>query len=254
MVSHTLILTKVIGTVTLGALAGSIVSTTQIAIPLLLVPKTTEDLKSALTTLRLRSLSLISPLAITSFSALTISYLFAPAAGRHPYLVYSALSVPVVAAISYLKALPVFETLFATATAAVSPALLPVVESGSTGGQSTPVTQQSSPALSATLDEEHSGLDNSVYRNISKSDYEEDSESENSERKVPEQTIHETIPVVSEPVAAATAPATAATTVSVSAEVPALVERLSKLGNIAGAVSGFAFVLATVGIYGDATK
>lgn len=42
MVSHTLILTKVVGTVTLGALAGTIVSTTQVALPLLLVNKSTE--------------------------------------------------------------------------------------------------------------------------------------------------------------------------------------------------------------------
>lgn len=236
MACHTLILTKVIGTVSLGAFAGSVLSTTHTALPLILLSKTPNDLQLALTTLRDKSLQLLSPLAITSFSTFAISYFFASSAARHPYLIYSALSVPIVAAISYFKINPVYNSLLAETN--VSKDTLDIASTNSE--QSTPVTQDGSPALSATStdeDVEPSNLDNSVFRNISKSDYEED---------IPKQSA-KTLASVSN------TQKQSAQTVS-PATVGILVKQLTRLGNITSSVSGLAFVIATIGIFGDIAK
>lgn len=252
MVSHTLILTKVIGTVSLGALAGTIVSTTQIAIPLLLVPQTAADAKNAVVTLYKQSAKMLVPLAATSFVALSVSFVGAAAAGRHPYLVYAALSVPAVAAIGYFRVMPVVGAILGKLTAAPQ-----ATASGAKKAESemsTPVTQDTTPALSEEEEEEHSALDNSVYRTVDKTDYEDvyGSASGSIDKQnvlTPHVPMH-----VPEPVAPTPPPALPLPIAEhgvVSKEVPALVEQLVHFGNIAGAVSGLAFVLATVGIYGD---
>lgn len=247
MVSHTLILTKVVGTVSLGALAGSVLSTTQIALPLLLLPKKPEDLNAALTKLREQSYRLFSPLAITSFSSLAISYIVASSASKHPYLIYSALSVPIVAAISYFKALPVYNSLLAESSSSDLATAADI--SSVSSAQTTPVTQDGSPTLSAASaedDVEHSALDNSVYRNISKSDYEDSSEDKLEASQILEQTKE----AVVKPVELSVQPIQEVS----SSNVAVLVSKLTQFGNIASTVSSLAFVIATVGIYGDMAK
>lgn len=195
---------------------------------------------------------------MTSFSALSFSYIFAGAAGRHPYLVYSALSVPAVAALQYLKALPIVDRLLALVATSPSASILPptdaaIVEAEETDEKSTPVTRDGSPALSAASEEEvaeeTSALDNSVYRHVTKSDYEEDSEADEQLSK----SVHTKLdsaavaPKEKQQVAAAAANAE----IGVSSEVPALVKELCRIGNVAGTVSGLAFLMVTVGIFGD---
>lgn len=194
-----------------------------------------------------KAVGLAVPLAATSFSALSISYIFASSAGRHPYLLYSALAVPAVAAVSYIKALPIVNRLFELVSS--SPAGGASAESDDEA-PTTPVTVDGSPALSAVSDEaETSALDNSVYSHVTKSDYEDSEESSSKP--------------VAESSAAAAESSTATlektakqepTVSTLSADVPVLVSKLARFGNITGTISGLAFLIATVGIFGDINK
>jgi len=167
-------LSKVIGTVSLGILAGSTASTTYN----LEAIKETDGLE-----IYKRARKLTAPVAITAFTSLIGAYVFAPAAGRHPYLLYSALSVPILGALNRFLA-PKVVTVEA-------PKKLPKPE------------------------EEVSMLDNSVYAKLEESDQ----ESETSEESVRSAAISK--------------------------------HHLYRLGLWSSVVSGIAFIVSTVGIYGD---
>lgn len=56
-------------------------------------------------------MAIVKPLSIAAFSSLSVSYFAASAAGRHPYLLYSAFSIPISFAFAYFQGLPVYNSL-----------------------------------------------------------------------------------------------------------------------------------------------
>lgn len=168
-----------------------------------------------------KTAAIVKPLSIAAFGSLTISFLAAGPAGRHPYLLYSALAIPITYAVGYFKGLPVYSSLASILTK--SPAPAPASEA--------PAEE---PAQATPSEEEHSSLDNSIYNNISKSDLES---SEDEATPEPEKK-------------SAASPETAPASFSTE-DVSPLVQKLVKYGRIATGVTSAAFLIVTVGIYGD---
>lgn len=195
-----IVLSKVIGTVSLGILTGAVASGTYISLPTLKdQPIESRDQQSAqLVSLYVRLKAVAKRLSITSLATLVSAYMFAPSHARHPYLVYSVLSVPALAAVNYVYGdLKWFDKLTQV---------------------SVPRPHKKEP-----LPEEPSTLDNSVYGRVDSSESDDSSYHDNSS----EDHV-------------------------VSAEaVQQLYDRLKLLGRISTSVSGVAFLIATVGIYGD---
>lgn len=213
MPRNIIILSKVIGTVSLGVLTGSIAAGTFVSLPILKdglisVETSNQQQKSLLVALHHRIQMLVTPLSITSFATLLSAYLFASARARHPYLLYSALSVPVLGAINYF---------YGDLEWLDSREQQPVAVRGAAKKEPKKVAEP----------EELSGLDNSVYGRVDRVDSESDNDSSSQDNNsdsfqpVSSQTVKE------------------------------LHCQLNWLGWVGTGVSGIAFLIATVGIYGD---
>lgn len=192
------------------------------------------DASILLNSITSKTLAIVKPLSIAAFSSLTISYIAASPSGKHPYLLYSALSVPISFALAYFRGLPVYASL-SNLLAASTPLDSDVRAEGdsveTTSSVATP-TQDS--------EDERPGLESSVY-NITKSDLDEEeavesvpkssSEAANKFKKTAEPS-----PLTSEPV---------------STLVVDHVKKLIKYGRVISGVASTAFLIVTVGIYGD---
>lgn len=104
MANHILILSKVIGTVSLGVLAGSSLTTSYVVFPA--INQATDGGVAAassniLHTVVQKATKLANSVSVTAFVALSSAFMFAAPNARHPYLIYSALSVPVIAGLNY---------------------------------------------------------------------------------------------------------------------------------------------------------
>lgn len=153
MTATVLVFSKVIGTVALGFLTGAVGSASYLSLPTvcqhLYAQGTKQDVSDAqenLDRLLVRFGRIVGPASITAFTALCVSFAFATKSARHPYLLYSALSVPVAAAVGYFKARPLVRTVLdVDADASETP----------------------TPTPAAPGSPETSQLDNSVYETIS---------------------------------------------------------------------------------------
>lgn len=104
MTHHILILSKVIGTVSLGVLAGSSLTTSYVVFPA--INQATDGgvaaaSSSVLHTVVQKATKMANSMSMTAFVALSSAFMFAAPNARHPYLIYSALSVPVIAGLNY---------------------------------------------------------------------------------------------------------------------------------------------------------
>lgn len=196
MARNILILSKVIGTVSLGLLAGVSI-TSVVSLPVVasapvdnshnLTTTTTDgdaatssesSSPSLVESFYLRLKKLTCPLTVAAFVSLSCAYIFAPSYGRHPYLIYSALSVPLSRYISLRVG---------------QQAIRDVNSLRSASASTVPQTAGSAPAKSSTPSEakEHkvvedvpSMLDNSVYGRL---ETEPDAETEGESSPVPVQ-------------------------------------------------------------------
>ncbi|KAG5363356.1 hypothetical protein CJU89_2527 [Yarrowia sp. B02] len=113
MTATVLVFSKVIGTVALGFLTGAVGSASYLSLPTisqhLYASGTKADVSDAqenLDRLLVRFGRIVGPACITACASLCVSFAFATKSARHPYLLYSALSVPVACAVGYFKARP----------------------------------------------------------------------------------------------------------------------------------------------------
>lgn len=176
---------------------------------------------------------------------MTLSYLAAGPSGKHPYLLYAAFAIPITYAVGYFKALPAYSSL----ASLLSQKPAAASDSAPEPASAAPVEQEEEP--STPQEEERSGLDNSIYNNISKSDLESSEDEVIAEADIPKIPK---IPKVTKPAAPSHVPAVPAVPskpAEFSAEVSPLVETLVKYGRIATGVTSTAFLIVTVGIYGD---
>lgn len=151
MTATVLVFSKVIGTVALGFLTGAVGSASYLSLPTisqhLYSSGTKSDVSDAqenLDRLLVRFGRIVGPACITACASLCVSFAFATKSARHPYLLYSALSVPVACAVGYFKASPLITAVLDVDTDSVSEA-------------STPESAEA---------QETSQLDNSVYENV----------------------------------------------------------------------------------------
>ncbi|AOW06988.1 hypothetical protein B0I72DRAFT_135444 [Yarrowia lipolytica] len=152
MTATVLVFSKVIGTVALGFLTGAVGSASYLSLPTIsqhLYSSGTKadvcDAQENLDRLLVRFGRIVGPACITACASLCVSFAFATKSARHPYLLYSALSVPVACAVGYFKARPLVRAVLDVDADAESEASTP--ESTDTA--------------------ETSQLDNSVYENVS---------------------------------------------------------------------------------------
>lgn len=176
MTATVLVFSKVIGTVALGFLTGAVGSASYLSLPTisqhLYSSGTKADVSDAqenLDRLLVRFGRIVGPACITACASLCVSFAFATKSARHPYLLYSALSVPVACAVGYFKARPLVKAVLGVDADAVSEA-------------STPESTETA---------ETSQLDNSVYENVSLSPKVKASKEDVSERV--EDTLHRRI-------------------------------------------------------------
>lgn len=199
-----------------------------------------------------KSLAIIKPLSIVAFSSLSISFFAASPAGRHPYLLYSAFSVPIGIAIGYFKALPIYSSLtslLSNQSVGDKESDEPIVDSTLETTQATSKLESSHSSVLSTpsheFEDERSGLDNSVYNNISKSDFEtseEEPEHKTIVNSKPESSVSDIQPSKSSKTSSK----------SVNTEdISELVGSLIKYGRIITGLASTAFLIVTVGIYGD---
>lgn len=180
---------------------------------------------------------------------MSVSFFAASPAGRHPYLLYSAFSIPIGIAIGYFKALPIYNSLTSLlsiepsdkefAEPNVKPTLEPVK------GTSKMESSHSS-ILSTPSEEERSGLDNSVYNNISKSDF-ETSEDEPDNKAAFTPKLEASVSDIQ----ATQTPKASLSNSAHTEDVSKLVGSLIKYGRVITGLASTAFLIVTVGIYGD---
>ncbi|KAG5362114.1 hypothetical protein CJU90_4804 [Yarrowia sp. C11] len=151
MTATVLVFSKVIGTVALGFLTGAVGSASYLSLPTisqhLYASGTKADVSDAqenLDRLLVRFGRIVGPACITACASLCVSFFFATKPARHPYLLYSALSVPVACVVGYLKARPLVRGVLD-------------VDADAESDVSTPEADVA----------ETSQLDNSVYENVS---------------------------------------------------------------------------------------
>ncbi|ANB11895.1 hypothetical protein AWJ20_122 [Sugiyamaella lignohabitans] len=264
------ILSKVIGTVSLGVLAGASTTNSLVSLPSILTNsslQTEVDVQqqdTILTSLYQTTVSkVILPLSTVAFGSLVSAYILAPRSGQHPYLIYSALSVPIVAGLNYFYGPGIsFNTLLnnfcgslsvgkCDRTSSTKPSQetgSPAVASGADltetkSASSTSAVSKSSEDTSSS--DEPSLLDNSVYAHLDHpdkggSDIELSSASSNI--ATPEDQSEDEL---------AGQPVSSTTTAGTNYPASALSSNLSKLSFYSSIVFQLAFLISTIGIYGD---
>ncbi len=153
-----LVASKIIGTTFLGLLSGSYLTYSSIIIPHIKsfsASLSINDTKSYLQKLFCKSGKIFGILSSVSFITLFGAFATASKQGRHPYLIYSSLSVPLIASFGFLKILPLVKTISSQDSAIRS------------------VKPKPTKKTEKVKIEERSTLDNSVYQTLG-SDHEDD--------------------------------------------------------------------------------
>lgn len=180
-----------------------------------------------------KTLSIVKSLSIIAFSSLTISYVAASPSGRHLYLLYSALLIPISLAGGYFKGFPVYSSL--------SNLLESQASSNDKPGQKQNSLESKRPLLEDS-ETSNSNLESSVY-NITKSDLEPDYE-------VQTPVAHDAheISTTEETHQVSTSDKDSNSAHTLISD---HVSKLVKYTQAATAVAGTAFLIVTFGIYGD---
>lgn len=168
------------------------------------------DSPSLLKSIITRTWAIVQPLSIAAFSSLSLAYFAASPSGKHPYLLYTAFSIPISFAVAYFRGLPVYAS------------LTNLLDSRASADAALKSAEPS--------EEPKQNIDGSVY-NITNSDLEAGDEEKSPKPK--------------------TAGSDNDTTESVDSLISDHVARLIKYGRIITAVTSTAFLMVTVGIYGE---
>lgn len=167
-------------------------------------------------------------MSIAAFSSLAYAYVFSRPSGKHPYLLYAAFSIPLSFAVAYVKGLPVYASLTNLLDSQASADTKPKSE------------ETAAAAAAASDDSSNANLEGSVY-NITKSDLDSEDETKPAQKSN----------VAAEPKKDSETVEVKDGSESVQDLVSEHVQKLIKYGRIVTAVTSTAFLIVTVGIYGD---
>lgn len=248
--------TKIIGTASLGILAGAVGHQAYGSLPLLTQltksqsssssssssSLTFADLQQAVRNLLKKSYYLILGLGSTATTLLSLAFVKAPPRARHPYLIYAALGAPLAAAVLFFNnSSPELKFL-------LDDAVIDIDDGSVNGDKAKSLSNASASTSPISSDkgkkskkvynkEEPSQLDNSVYRDLG-ADSEDDGVSSSSSAK--SATPEEQQDIENEANKYITRTSSAKS-----------LKKL-KLGyTIASSIIGLAFGISTIGIYGD---
>ncbi|ODQ68068.1 hypothetical protein NADFUDRAFT_81150 [Nadsonia fulvescens var. elongata DSM 6958] len=200
---------KIVGTVSLTAVSGSLLAFSYSTIPSLLalirpkstpptsregateslVPtseKTDSQFKSLLRSNWDRFRLIVYPGTLLSFSCFVISFVLSDKYNRHPYLLYSALSTPLLLLTNYFKNEPLVESILSISSPSspsIGPSTSPTLAATKPQSESTSAptgSSQGSPTLLSPVSKQtetkgfKSSLDDSIYQDLGEETFTDD--------------------------------------------------------------------------------